>query len=221
MTKVYIDADYLPHRFTWNRTKEEGRADTRDHLDSILAELWADELVLILAGKDNFRKVIYPSYKANRPAMEQEKKDLFAEYKEWLMGQYPYEIADGQEADDLCAIRVMAHDDAVLVSPDKDMMTVPCKIFNPQKWILHDVSEDEADYNLHLQIIQGDRSDNIIGVPGYGPVKAKKALGDKPLGKRLSRVKAVYRANALSKEYLQLQTDLIYIRQSEEDRYIV
>ena len=56
MTKLYIDADYLAHRFTWNRSLNKAKKECKKHIDEICAELWADEATLVLAGRDNFRK---------------------------------------------------------------------------------------------------------------------------------------------------------------------
>ena len=221
MTQLVIDADYLQHRFLWNRTMDEAVKDAKQHLNDIQAELWADDILLVLAGKNNFRKEIYPEYKGHRPSLDEEKKKLFKEFRGLITQEYPHEYAEGQEADDTCAIRTLEHPDAILVSCDKDLLQVPCKVFNPTRWELTYVDEDMADYALHVQIIEGDRTDGILGVPGYGPVKAKKAIGNKPLGRRANRVKAVYRAQGLSKDYLQLQTDLIYIRRTEGDRYVL
>ena len=217
---LYIDADYLAHRFTWNRTMDEAKKETDVHLKSILEELFEEDFTLVMAGKDNFRKEIYPDYKANRKPMEEEKKEFFNEYNQWVAEEYGAIRADGQEADDVVAT-LATQNDGIIVSPDKDLRTVPGKLFNPQTWTYELIDENTADYLFHLQLIEGDRSDNIPAVPGMGPVKSKKALGNKPLGKRLSRVKAIYRANALDKEYLQLMADLLWIRRNNQERYVV
>ena len=41
------------------------------------------------------------------------------------------------------------------------------------------VTADEGLLNFYMQFLVGDRIDNIIGVKGIGPVKARKLLEDK------------------------------------------
>ena len=53
---------------------------------------------------------------------------------------------------------------------------------------------DEANYNFYHQLLVGDRTDNIPGIDGIGPVKASRALGD--IGKDLE-----YYARVVREEY--------------------
>jgi len=50
--------------------------------------------------------------------------------------------------------------------------------YNFVKQNLYYVTEQEAIKNFYIQILTGDRVDNIPGLKGIGPVKAKKILKD-------------------------------------------
>ena len=77
-------------------------------------------------------------------------------------------------------------DKYILCSVDKDVyLALEGKHFNyysstiwkiPMKWV--EVSEDDAMRRYYIQTLTGDKGDNVIGLDGIGPVKAKKALAD-------------------------------------------
>ena len=85
-------------------------------------------------------------------------------------------FADNEEADDLIAIAMTENPDSIILSTDKDFDQLPGRHYNPTKQELYTVSEEDATRFLYEQILTGDRVDNIIGLKGVGPVKAKKAL---------------------------------------------
>jgi len=63
-----------------------------------------------------------------------------------------------------------------IASIDKDLNGVPGWHFNWNKDDLYWVTEDEATRWFYTQLIMGDPTDNIQGVPSYGIKKAEKAL---------------------------------------------
>ena len=68
----------------------------------------------------------------------------------------------------------------IIVSTDKDMLTVPENLYNPGKDEFHDISEAAADEFFLTQCLAGDPVDSVKGLPGIGPVKAKAILGPRP-----------------------------------------
>jgi DNA polymerase-1 len=72
-------------------------------------------------------------------------------------------------------------DERIIVSADKDMQTIPGKLYRPQdqygdKPRIQEISLEEAD-RFHLwQTIVGDATDGYPGLPGAGPVEAEKLL---------------------------------------------
>ena len=81
------------------------------------------------------------------------------------------------EADDMLGIKATRDKGCIIVSEDKDLKTIPAKVFNPAKDTEpHDISEQEADYNFMFQTLTGDKTDNYSGCPSVGPKTAEKIL---------------------------------------------
>lgn len=134
-----------------------------------------------------FRKNLYPPYKENRkgkrrPALLEPLRQMVLSSEEW----YGKLAIKNLEADDVCGITTGIMKDqgrrAVVVSYDKDLMTVPGKVWDPkptkggrQREIV-DVTEEDADRAFFKQTLTGDTADNYPGCPGIGPVKADAAL---------------------------------------------
>jgi 5'-3' exonuclease len=129
--------------------------------------------------------------------------------------------AHGWEADDLChqwhkEILDEGIDTPVICSADKDMRTIPgihCDIRHEGMPITH-IDENTADYNFHKQLLMGDPSDNIKGIPWVGPVKADAVLKGIPFGARKQAVIKEYQkfyGKNWEKE-LVLTANLLYIR---------
>lgn len=64
----------------------------------------------------------------------------------------------------------------VLCSPDKDLKQFPGIHFDYKKNECTTLSQQQANYNFYMQMLMGDTTDNIVGIPGMGPKKAELAL---------------------------------------------
>jgi 5'-3' exonuclease len=76
----------------------------------------------------------------------------------------------------------------IVCSPDKDLRQIPGKLYDYHKGIMEEISEQEAVHNLRMQMLCGDVTDNVKGIPGMGDVKATKYLKENP------EADAVYKA---------------------------
>ena len=126
--------------------------------------------LLLLSDKRTFRYDIYPEYKANR------KKQLpmlwINELFEIMKQLYPYRLIKNYEADDLAASYMkQLHYKPIIIHTDKDLLQIPGIHIFKNEYIF--ISQEEALEHLYTQIIQGDSTDNIKGIKGYGKVKAK------------------------------------------------
>ncbi len=175
------------------------------------------EVVLILSGSGNYRKIAYPSYKANR--VSRELPFYLQEAREYAKSKYTFQVAEGMEGDDLMGIlsyeQYAKRNECVIASSDKDMLTLPGMNWN----IMHEewtpLSEEEADYNFFTQILVGDVADGVKGAPGIGPVKAAQALqGATNRKERLKRVIAAYKLKGLGEEEVQKAGFLLHIRRA-------
>lgn len=142
----------------------------------VYIQLDCDDYKAHLTGKTNFRNnvaVTYP-YKGNRKdVVRPEHFDALRKHAERLDAT----VSVDEEADDTVAIEA-AKTDYWLVHVDKDLNQLPGWHYNPVKQEEYFVTEDEGNYSFYLQLLTGDRTDNIVGLKGIGPVKAAKILGD-------------------------------------------
>lgn len=144
-------------------------------------ERFSSDVVIAFSDSTNFRKSIYPDYKSNRKSKR--KPLAYKELKQWMEGVWETYQRPGLEGDDVLGI-LATHPKAIrgqkiIVSIDKDMKTIPGYVWNPDKDdqpVFYD--EAEADYWFMYQTLTGDTTDGYPGLPGCGPVKAKKLLDD-------------------------------------------
>ena len=178
---LLIDGDIFCYRvgFSCNAEPEEICLMTLDKsIADILLRFDDANYEVIISGKKNYRKEIAVTapYKGNRKAP---KPVHYQAIRERLRSYWQAIETDGIEADDLIATMATAIPESVIVSIDKDFDQVPGKHYNFVKNIHYDINEEEGLLNFYMQILVGDRVDNIIGAAGIGQVKARKLLEGK------------------------------------------
>lgn len=111
------------------------------------------------------------------------KSHYWAAIRGYIQHNYPTEIADGLEADDLLGCALRNNSDSVICTRDKDMDTISgwhyrwrCGELQPAR--RYYVSPFDGWYFYYYQMLVGDIADNIKGVIGIGDVKARKILRD-------------------------------------------
>lgn len=177
-------------------------------IEAVQRELGDGEIVMVLSGDNNFRRELDPSYKSNRTS----RKPLgYLAMVEWLKEQYGDHCVsqDCLEADDYLGILATkpGAPDSVIVSDDKDMLTIPGKIFRLGK--LSTIDDDEAERYWLKQVLTGDPADGYKGCPGVGPVSAEKILNK--AGSRWENVKHQFLKAGMSEDYAFLQARLARI----------
>lgn len=180
--KALVDADILVYRFGFaseGDPAEFALARLSEFLDNLQAMDGIDEVWGYLTGSNNFRNEIAKTapYKGNRVMAKPYHYQLLREYMERAWG---FEVIDGMEADDAIGIEAYRNepDETIIVSIDKDLNMIRGHHYNFVKEEKYFVTEEEAIRNFYLQILTGDKIDNIIGLDGIGPVKSKKLLKD-------------------------------------------
>lgn len=136
------------------------------------------DALVAFTGKHNFRKRILPTYKANRSGNV--KPLAFPHVVTVIEAAFETRLIHGLEADDVLGILATrdAYSDAIVVSLDKDLRTIPGRHLNPLKEtkpVLRSVYA--ADAQWLLQTLMGDTSDGYTGIPKVGPKKAEAFLG--------------------------------------------
>jgi DNA polymerase-1 len=139
-------------------------------------DLDAKDIVVTLSGHNNFRKSVEPSYKAARKKTR--KPVGYKALTEWVKETYETIQVDCLEADDVMGILgSVPQTRAIVVSDDKDMKSVPCRLYRPASEERLHISEAEADRYFYTQTLTGDVTDGYSGCPKIGPKTAEKVLG--------------------------------------------
>ena len=144
-------------------------------IKSYLSKRFEDvEMEIFLSGKTNFRDDLatIKIYKGNRDPLH--KPHWYDEIKEYMQTVWQAEEVDNIEADDILAN--LQTKDTCIVSTDKDLDQIAGWHYNWVKDSLYEVSTDQAIHSKYIQILTGDSTDNIEGIPGVGPVGAEKRL---------------------------------------------
>lgn len=162
----------------WSITSDLGSAKkTFDKLvKRYTEEVDADWFCLCFSDKDNFRKLVHHEYKASRKKVR--KPIGYVEMIDWCKDNYKTIQMPTLEADDVMGIKSTR--DTVIISDDKDMKTIPCRLYRPMSGETMIVSEAEADKNFFTQALTGDATDGYKGLAGVGAKRAEAILGSRP-----------------------------------------
>ncbi len=173
-----VDGDILAYR-TAAVCENDFEGACEAIIDSTLKNISTDtgvhDMRIYLSGKHNFRHNIAKTkpYKGNRDGMV---KPRFLDHcKEYLVKQYFGIQMHGYEADDGIASD-MTQTGAIHCGIDKDILQIPGRHYNyvKQEWLV--ISEDEAKLRLYRQVLMGDASDNVPGLPKVGEKTAEKVI---------------------------------------------
>lgn len=189
--QALIDQDLLCYRCAASAENDDlGIAIYRidELLDNILNKTEATSYRAFLTGANNFRKQIYPEYKANRTQPKPKHlKDLQIYSLEKLNAEF---APEGLEADDALAINQkylgVNIKETIICSLDKDLLQVPGHHFsweiNGKGWTRPDTFIEQSHLEglrlFYKQCLKGDTSDNVKGIEGLGEKKATKILED-------------------------------------------
>jgi 5'-3' exonuclease len=162
---------------------EECWKNFNKELEKMLDAIFCDDYMLAVKGNGNYRDDLYPEYKANRNNADPARRNIFVPLIRKLAVAEDLAIpADGREADDM--VRIWAEEcraagiDYVICTIDKDLKCIPGKHWHMKNRVLFTVSEEQALRHYYEQLLKGDPTDNIPGVPRVGEVKAAKLLAD-------------------------------------------
>lgn len=137
-------------------------------------DLDADRSIITLSQGTTFRHDMFDGYKKGRGR----KPVGTNEVKRWLIEEHGAKYKPGIEADDVMGILAtnprLVPGEKIIVSQDKDMLTIPGKLYRNGEIIT--VTEEEATFNWFMQTLTGDTTDGYPGCPGVGEVTAREAL---------------------------------------------
>lgn len=194
-----IDADSWIYVIAWiDRPTEENpdgstEQEIKSACDNMLREIMdltqATDYIGAFSNR-SFRheRYKYKSYKGNRP----EPEEWFTRWKQVIIDHFTeahgFLKCDGLEADDvvIAVAEIMrnCNHQHVIVSPDKDLRNYPGLFYVVKKvpgettGSFVRITEELAYRSFWEQMVCGDDSDNVAGIPGLGPAKCKKLLDE-------------------------------------------
>ena len=191
---LLIDADYLIYNSCcaceqdtrWNEWEHTLHTDERDIMNLIENRLAfyqsvagnKHDIVMCFSSYPTFRHEIFPEYKINRLGKRKPLalKDIIKKIKY----EYTSEYLDGLEGDDVLGLLATSnkYKDPIIVSVDKDMRTIPCKLIAEDE--VEHITQRKADRHWFEMALAGDAGDGILGIKGMGMVTASKLLADVP-----------------------------------------
>lgn len=173
-------AEYLGDGIIWSRKEiqplEFALQACKTTLDALLAKLNPSKTSIFLSPDRTFRHDIARTkpYKGNRV---QPKPKYLKDVEEYLIKVHGATVGINIEADDAIGAALSTESDgAVSVSIDKDLLQISGWHYN---WVddrIQWISPKDADLRFYSQLLTGDVTDNIPGLPSYGPAAAKRIL---------------------------------------------
>ncbi len=234
-----IDGDVLVYKAAWAAEQgiewEDGvhtlhvEPETlRQIIETVLAVIERainpSRIVMTLSDPGRlFRHEVYPDYKGNRKASRKPIawKAARRYVEEKLSGLWRPRL----EADDVMGILATGHTkiapasaDRIVCSVDKDMRQVPGLHFDWTKdEDVREVSLLDADAFFYAQVLAGDPTDGIPGLPGVGMKTAEKMLRDNVLAENVwDNVLAHYEKRGFTEEYALTMARLVRILRAED-----
>ena len=182
------------------------------------------DLTVFLSGEGNYRYKVATTrpYKGNRDQAHRPTHEHAI--KDFIRSRFNTVVSDGEEADDAMGIAQtrIGPLESVIVTLDKDLDMIPGLKYNFVNRVPYSITEDQGHYNFCKQLLTGDSTDNIPGLPKIGHAKAAKLLENIPQEDMMLEVALAYMRHAPKDdwlEYLREQGQLLWIRQQPNEMW--
>jgi 5'-3' exonuclease len=194
--ELLIDGDQIAHIMAYRAPIDIGR-DIHYYIKNLKEETNCNKSKLFIQGPGNYRHELATlmPYKGNR---KRDNKELVDEIRTLMVSEFNAISVKGVETDD--ALGLNQRDDTIICSSDKDLNMIPGWHFNISKGNIYKVNKEEGIKNFYLQLLTGDKVDNIPGLSekaplrGIGPKTAQKILNGKDNEKDMfNTIKELYK----------------------------
>lgn len=175
LTRILLDADSLLYRCGFAAEGEEvshALHNLKSQIEKIKDYLHCDNMDIYVKGRGNFRNELAQTtvYKGTRASAV---PTHYRALKDYIIAVHGAKEVDGMEADDAVSVQLWQNRDpdsgVILAAMDKDLWNTPGWHFNydPRKWNLSYITLQEANRNFLHQLLSGDRTDNVPGLPYF------------------------------------------------------
>ena len=227
VTQMVEDKDN--HQFSKEEDREyleESWDNFQKKLQEPLDAVYAEDYLMAMKSSFNYRDEMYPEYKMNRHK-DPAKSNKFVPVIRRLAIHSDLAIESiGREADDMLRIWAAqasaAGDPYVIVSIDKDLDCIPGLHYHIKNREKFTVSEHHALRFFYQQLLSGDPTDNIPGVPRIGPVNAKKMLLNVTDEEEMQEIVVEAYMSAYEKNWYDMLLSngkMLYLQTSEDDHF--
>ena len=188
-------------------------------IEDLGQSLQADDYVVALTDKNNFRKDVLPSYKDNRK--QRRKPMVLNALRDYIMEKHNGIMWKNLEADDVMGIMATEPhptEDRIIVSIDKDMRQIPAKVSRDGETV-EEIPQRLADYWFMIQTLAGDSTDGYNGLPNVGVKTAEKMIQqytNVPLLDLWKIVVGAYKSKGYSKKEALQQARVAHILRHKE-----
>jgi hypothetical protein len=225
MKVALIDGDSIAYAASYTDSLLQMKSFLDTKIFDIVTTTEADKFELYIEewrkDKINFRAELFslseaftkrPGYKGNRA--NSVKSPLLDNAREYLVKHWNATVVKYLESEDFVIRRGYAYKmkghEPIICCIDKDLLQHNFTYYNYNTRALTTLSKEQASLNLWRQVLMGDSTDNIPGIPGIGPKKAAKLVQDSETA--LKDAALAYIEAGFSYDYFIEQYNLIYIR---------
>lgn len=174
---------------------KEAKKIFQEFINRTCDALETGSFVVCLSDSDNFRKSLDPLYKGGRKKVR--KPVGYPAFIKWVEKTYRWHREPLLEADDLLGILGTAPGhNTIMVSDDKDLRSIPGKLYRPMSGELLNIKQADADMWFYTQTLTGDVTDGYHGCPSVGPKTAEKMLSRSPTWKTVVDAYAKQKLNS-------------------------
>lgn len=175
ITRILLDADSLLYRCGFAAEGEDvthALHNLKSQIQKIKEALDCENMDIYIKGKGNFRNEISQTtvYKGTRTAAV---PTHYRALKDYIIAVHGAKEVDGMEADDAVSVELWNNREpdsgVILAAMDKDLWNTPGWHFNydPRKWTAEYITLSQANRNFIHQLLSGDRTDNVPGLPHF------------------------------------------------------
>lgn len=206
-TNNEVDTHWGDGLWTLHCDEKICKAEVDATIDDLGSSLEADDYIVALTDKNNFRKDVLPSYKDNRK--QRRKPMVLNALRDYVMEKHNGVIYPNLEADDVMGILATepSKEERIIVSIDKDLKQIPNSYVSRDGQSVEYIPEKLANYWFMIQTLTGDAVDGYTGIPNVGIKTAEKLImkyTNVPLLDLWKVVKNIYKEHGFSeKEALQ------------------
>jgi len=218
-TSNEIDTHWGDGFWTLHCDETQCKFEVDAKIDDLGQSLEADDYIVALTDKNNFRKDVLPSYKDNRK--QRRKPMVLNALRDYIMKKHNGVMWKNLEADDVMGIMATEPhpaEDRIIVSIDKDMRQIPSKVSRDGETV-ENIPQKLADYWFMIQTLAGDSTDGYNGLPNVGVKTAEKMIKrytNVPLLDLWKIVVGAYKSKGYSKKEALQQARVAHILRHKE-----